>query len=91
MITGSSPDKVIEYFSVYLILPATPWDYAASNRNEYQKIFRRVKQAQRIRLATYLPSVSQLSRKCGILDISQPHRPPWPVTGITLLFTFYAA
>jgi hypothetical protein len=37
------------------------------------------------------PSVSRLSRQCGILNILQPYRPPWPVTGIALLFyfTFY--
>jgi hypothetical protein len=28
------------------------------------------------------PSVSRMSRQCGILNISQPHRPPQPVTGI---------
>jgi hypothetical protein len=34
-------------------------------------------------------TVSQLSRKCGILNISQPYRPSEPVTGIALLyFTF---
>jgi hypothetical protein len=31
------------------------------------------------------PSVSQLSRQCGILNILQPSRPPWPVTGIAFL------
>jgi hypothetical protein len=37
----------------------------------------------RIRL-TSLPSVSQMSRKCGSLDILQACGPPWPVTGIAL-------
>jgi hypothetical protein len=29
--------------------------------------------------------MSRLSGQCGSLDISQPHRPPWPVTGIASL------
>jgi hypothetical protein len=36
---GSSPNEVIEFFSIYIILPATlgPGVHSASNRNEYQK------------------------------------------------------
>jgi hypothetical protein len=30
--------------------------------------------------------MSRLSRQCGILNISQPYRPAWPVRRIALLF-----
>jgi hypothetical protein len=35
--------------------------------------------------------VSQLSIQCGILNISQPYRPPRSVTGIALLFYIYSS
>jgi hypothetical protein len=39
-----------------------------------------------IGLTTLPPSVSQLSRQCGILNILQPYRPPRPVTEMALLY-----
>jgi hypothetical protein len=38
-VAGSNPEEVIEFFSIYLILPAAlgPGVYSASNRNKYQK------------------------------------------------------
>jgi hypothetical protein len=38
-VADSSPDEVIEYFAIYLILPAAvgPGVYSAPNKNEYYK------------------------------------------------------
>jgi hypothetical protein len=76
-------------------LPAAlgPGVYSASNRNECRKhkkkCFWGVKCGWCVGLTTLLPSMSWLSRQCGILNISQPYRPPRPVTGIALLFFFF--
>jgi hypothetical protein len=35
-----------------------------------------------------LNNIYELSRQCGILNISKPNRPSWPVTWIALLLLF---
>jgi hypothetical protein len=59
---------------------------SASNGNEYLESFLGVKRWQRVTLTASLPSVSQLSRKSGCLDVSELYGPPRPVKGIALLF-----
>jgi hypothetical protein len=57
-------------------------------KNRLMRFSWEVKGSQHVRLIALLPSVSWLSRRCGSLDVRQPHGPSRPVTGIALLF-FY--
>jgi hypothetical protein len=68
--------------SIYLILPdaLSPGTYSSSNRNEYQESSREVKRGRSVRLHN-LTAASRLSRQCGIINISQPYRPPRHTTG----------
>jgi hypothetical protein len=62
---------------------------SSSMTSVYQKwvpgIFLKIKRGRQVRLTTQPPSVSRLSRQCGIFNISQPHTSPRPVKGISLL------
>jgi hypothetical protein len=91
IVTAVKTSNRTDYLSRYLILPVAlcPGVYSASNRNEYQRqksFFWGVKHGWYRRLTTLPPSVCQLSRQCGILNISQLYMPPRPITGIAFSF-----
>jgi hypothetical protein len=56
-----------------------------------KKCFWGVKCGRCVGMTTLPPPVSRVSRKCGILNTSQPYRPPRSVTGIPLLLSVVQA
>jgi hypothetical protein len=67
-----------------------PWGLLSLLQKLVPETFLGVKCGWRVGLIALLPSMSRLSRQCGILNISQPYRSRRPVTGIALLFTFFS-
>jgi hypothetical protein len=69
-----------------LILPS--WTYITGSSQPLTEINTRNRKLMFLgsKVTILLPSVSRLSRQCGILNISQPYRPPGPDTGIALLY-----
>jgi hypothetical protein len=81
------------FFLNYVILPATLVPEFTQPQTEMSNRHRKIKLLESrarpvCRADSLTPSVSRLSIQCGILDISQPCKPPRLVVRIALLLTF---
>jgi hypothetical protein len=83
-VKGLSPDEFTDSpnpSSRAMALGLTQTLRQMSTRNTNEKRFRGVERIRCARLTASLPSVSRLSRKCGILSSTQAYRLPLPVAG----------